>query len=62
MSFAFLHIVYDNVWAIALTLAGGVMFARTYHQKRSLYWVSIEHALYGAEFTVGLANFFYEPF
>jgi membrane protease YdiL (CAAX protease family) len=63
LSFAFLHIVYDNVWAIVLTLAGGVMFARTYHQTRSLYWVSIEHALYGTVvFTIGLAPFFYEPF
>lgn len=63
LSFAFLHVVYDNIWAIILTLAGGVMFAQTYRETQSLYWVSIEHALYGAVvFTVGLANFFYEPF
>lgn len=62
-SFAFLHIVYDNEWALLLTFAGGFMFAKTYKETRSLYWVSVEHALYGcAVFTVGLANFFYEPF
>lgn len=62
-SFAFLHIIYDNEWAILLTLAGGFMFARTYKETRSLYWVSVEHALYGfVVFSIGLANFFYEPF
>jgi|AntRauTorcE11898_2_1112593.scaffolds.fasta_scaffold49662_1 membrane protease YdiL (CAAX protease family) len=62
-SFAFLHVVYDNEWAIILTLTGGFMFARTFKETRSLYWVSVEHALYGCiVFSIGLANFFYEPF
>jgi len=62
-AFAFLHIVYDNGWALGLSLAGGLLFAHTYRQTRSLFWVSVEHALYGCiVFTVGLGNYFYEPF
>lgn len=62
-AFGFLHIIYDNPWAVLLSLAGGVLFARTYRQTRSLYWASFEHALYGClVFTIGLGNFFYEGF
>ncbi len=61
--FAFLHIIYDNYWAIIISLIGGFMFARTYRQSRSLYVVSIEHAIYGCLiFTIGLGNYFYEGF
>lgn len=63
ISFSFLHIVYDNPWALILSLAGGFMFARTYLKTRSLFWVSVEHAIYGAlVFTIGLGNYFYEGF
>lgn len=59
--FSFLHIIYDNYWAIILSLIGGFMFARTYQQTRSLYIVSVEHAIYGCLiFTIGLGNYFYE--
>lgn len=62
-SFSFLHIIYDNEWALLLSLIGGFLFARTYQETRSLYWVSIEHALYGCiVFTIGMGNYFYEPF
>ena len=62
-AFSFLHIIYDNNYAIILSLIGGFMFARTYRQTRSLYWVSIEHAIYGCLiFTVGMGNYFYESF
>lgn len=61
--FSFLHIIYDNNWAIIISLVGGFMFARTYRQTRSLYWVSIEHAIYGCLiFTIGMGNYFYEGF
>ena len=63
VAFAFLHIVYDNGWALALSLLGGLLFAHTYRRTRSLFWVSVEHALYGCIiFTVGLGRYFYEPF
>lgn len=62
-SFSFLHIVYDNQWAILISFVGGVMFARTYQQTRSLWWVSVEHAIYGALiFTLGMRQYFYEGF
>lgn len=62
-AFSFLHIIYDNGWAPALTLAGGLLFADTYLRTRSLYTVSVEHALYGClVFTIGMGNYFYEPF
>lgn len=63
ITFSFLHIIYDNPWALLLSLAGGFMFARTYHKNRSLFWVSVEHAIYGGlVFTIGLGNYFYEGF
>lgn len=62
-AFSFLHIIYDNYWAPALSLAGGILFAWNYHKNRSLYWVSLEHALYGGiVFTIGLGRYFYEAF
>ena len=62
-SFSFLHVVYDNQWAILISFVGGVMFARTYQRTRSLWWVSVEHAIYGALiFTLGMRQYFYEGF
>lgn len=63
LSFCFLHIVYDNIWAIILSLVGGFIFARSYQKTRSLFWVSLEHAIYGIlVFTIGMGNYFYEGF
>ena len=60
--FAFLHVLYGNLVAPALTLVGGWMFARTFARTRSLWLVTIEHALYGLWlFTVGLGRDFYDP-
>jgi membrane protease YdiL (CAAX protease family) len=59
--FSFLHIIYDNVPALVLTLVAGLAFAWTYARTHSLALVSIEHALYGcAAYTLGLGHFFYE--
>ena len=61
IAFSFLHIIYDNNWAIVLSLLGGFIFAQSYRDTRSLYWVTIEHALYGCLiFTIGMGNYFYE--
>lgn len=57
--FAWLHLIYANPLAVALTLIGGVFFAETYARTRSLRLVCLEHALYGnLIFTIGLGDFF----
>jgi membrane protease YdiL (CAAX protease family) len=59
-AFAFLHIVFRNSLAVALTFAGGLLFAWRYAETASLATSSFEHALYGCWlFTVGLGPFFY---
>ncbi len=63
LSFSFLHVIYDNPWALALSLVGGILFARTYRRNGSLLLVAAEHALYGClVFTIGMGTYFYEPF
>ncbi len=58
--FSFSHIIFRNWLALALTFAGGFLFALTYHRSRSLMTVFIEHTLYGDFiFTVGIGQFFY---
>jgi hypothetical protein len=59
--FGWLHAMYDNWPAVALSALGGVFFATTYARSRNLALVWIEHALYGQLlFTFGLGRFFYE--
>jgi len=60
LAYALVHAIYLNFWGPLLTLAGGVMFARTYLKHRSLAGVTVEHALWGdLIFTLGLGRFFY---
>lgn len=59
-AFAFLHIIFRNSLAVALTFAGGLLFATRYAETGSLATSSFEHALYGCWlFTVGLGSYFY---
>ena len=59
-AFAFMHIIFRNWLAVALTFAGGLLFASRYAETGSLATSSFEHALYGCWlFTVGLGQFFY---
>jgi CAAX protease family protein len=59
-AFAFLHIIFRNSLAIALTLAGGLLFAYRYAETNSLLTSCAEHALYGCWlFTIGLGQYFY---
>ncbi|MBD3239207.1 MAG: CPBP family intramembrane metalloprotease [Chitinivibrionales bacterium] len=61
VAFAFLHVMYDNMIAVGLTLIGGALFSWTYTRTRSLWAATAEHALYGCiVFTVGLGYYFYE--
>jgi len=57
--FSYMHIVFQNIVAIILTLAGGALFAKTYYETRSTFAASFEHALYGSfVFTAGLYSYF----
>jgi len=59
-AFAFLHIIFRNPIAVALTFGGGLLFAARYAETGSLATSSFEHALYGCWlFTVGLGQYFY---
>jgi membrane protease YdiL (CAAX protease family) len=59
-AFAFLHIIFRNWLAVALTFGGGLLFAARYAETGSLATSSFEHALYGCWiFTVGLGQYFY---
>ena len=58
--FAFAHLPYANVYALAFPFFGGLMFLSTYRRTRSLMFASIEHALYGDFlFTIGWGSFFF---
>ena len=59
-AFAFLHIIFGNWLAVALTFAGGLLFAARYAETDSLFTSSFEHALHGCWlFTIGLGQYFY---
>lgn len=63
LAFSFLHIVYHNWWAVGLSFSAGILFGITYQKTESLFWVTVEHAIYGClVFTLGLGHFFYEHF
>jgi uncharacterized protein len=58
-TFAFIHIVYRNALAVALTAPARLLFAVRYWHTGSLIPSSFEHALYGcAVFTTGLGRWF----
>lgn len=59
LAFVYVHIVFRNWIAIALTIPGGFLFAIRYAHTGSLFISSFEHALYGCWlFTVGLGKWF----
>lgn len=59
-AFGLMHIVFHHWLSVAMTFAGGLLFAWTYARTRSTLAASVEHALYGCfVFTVGLGSFFY---
>lgn len=59
-SFALAHLQLGNVVAPALSIVGGVRFAYTYTNTRSLPMVALEHGLWGDWiFTIGLGAYFY---
>ncbi len=61
--FSFAHIIFWNWVALLMTFFGGLLFALTYTDNRSLGVVCVQHTLYGlAIYTVGLTEYFYLPF
>src|SRR5262245_30567284 len=59
LAFAWLHVIFRNPLAVALTLVGGWFFAQTYGRTQSMRLVCLEHTLYGSLiFSVGLGEFF----
>jgi membrane protease YdiL (CAAX protease family) len=60
LAFAFMHIIFRNTLAVALTFAGGLLFAARYAETGSLATSCFEHALYGCWlFSIGLGQYFY---
>ena len=58
--FCLAHLVFANVWALALTLAGGMLFNRTYRRTGSMLASDVEHAVCGQlVFTCGWGRFLY---
>lgn len=59
--FSWLHIIYNNVPAIILTLLSGLIFTCNYHRKGSLILVTIEHSILGIiVFLTGMGQYFYK--
>ncbi|GBQ85712.1 CPBP family intramembrane glutamic endopeptidase [Asaia krungthepensis] len=60
VAFGFAHVIFLNWIAIALTVAGGLLFARDYERHRSLRLSCLEHSLFGCLiFTLGMGRYFY---
>jgi hypothetical protein len=60
VAFSWAHVVFWNLFALGVTLLGGVLFAYTYQRSRSVAAASVEHALYGCGiFTLGLGVYLY---
>jgi len=58
LSFSFSHLIFHNWIAIFFTFIGGLYFAITYHQTKSLLLVVLEHSIYGIFlFTIGFGEF-----
>jgi uncharacterized protein len=60
LAFGYVHVMFLNWIAPAMTLIGGGLFATSYRKHRSLALACFEHALYGCLiFTLGLGRFFF---
>ncbi len=60
VAFSFMHLIFRNWIAVALTFFGGLLFAWRYLSTDSLLVSSVEHAFYGCWlFTIGLGEYFY---
>ena len=59
-AFSLAHLVFLNPWAMLLTLAGGMLFNRTYRASGCLQAANLEHAVCGQlVFTCGWGRYLY---
>jgi uncharacterized protein len=60
LAFGFVHIIFGNWLAVALSFLGGLLFALTYRSSGALLLTCLDHAIFGNFlFTIGLGQFFY---
>jgi len=60
LAFGYMHLVFRNWPAVALSVVAGFLFAQTYERTKSLLVTGLEHALYGdLIFTIGLGWYFF---
>ncbi len=61
LAFSFLHVIYNNLPSLILTLISGFVFTLNYYRKGSLMLVTIEHSILGLiVFFTGMGQFFYK--
>lgn len=59
--FMFIHIIYKNYIALLFTFFGNFLFLSTFFKTRSVYWIVLEHSIYGLIiFYTSLGDFFYQ--
>lgn len=60
--FGILHLIFHNPVAVTGGILTGLFWYQTYRNTRSLWAVSLEHALYGnLIYTIGFGHYFYVP-
>lgn len=51
------HLMFNNSLVLVITFIGGFLFMHTYQKTKSMFWVSVEHLIYGGWlFTVGMGK------
>ena len=51
------HLMFKSSLVLIITFIGGFLFAYTYQKTKSIFWVSVEHVIYGGWlFTVGMGK------
>ncbi|MDO3693753.1 CPBP family intramembrane metalloprotease [Wenyingzhuangia sp. chi5] len=51
------HLMFQSTLVLIITFIGGLLFANTYQKTKSIFWVSVEHLIYGGWlFTVGMGK------
>ncbi|MGY5355580.1 CPBP family intramembrane glutamic endopeptidase [Wenyingzhuangia sp. IMCC45467] len=51
------HLMFNSSLVLIITLIGGFLFMNTYQKTKSMFWVSVEHLIYGGWlFTVGMGK------
>ncbi len=55
--FSLAHLMFDSLLVLCITFIGGYIFAFTYYKTKSMFWVSVEHLIYGGWlFSVGMGK------